>query len=64
MDGSLSLLDFTINVNNDIPIIKPFIKDIRSSIFIAGDTALPSSMKRNIILKEWNRIKARCGTTR
>jgi hypothetical protein len=62
VDGSLSLLDFNINVNNEVPIVRAHTKPIKSDIFMSGLTALPSQVKKNIIINEWNRIKRRCGS--
>jgi hypothetical protein len=61
-EGKLSLLDFTISINNDRISFSPYKKQARSDIFMSGNTALPTSMKRNVILNEWHRIKNRCET--
>jgi hypothetical protein len=53
-EGSLSLLDFTVNV------FHPYIKSIKSDIFTSGELAMPSKWKLNIISNEWKRLRSRC----
>jgi hypothetical protein len=59
-NGNLSLLDFSLNTSQGSPIFRPYMKIIKKDIFIHGDTAIPSNMKQNIILNEWDRLKQRC----
>ena len=62
-DGVLSLLDFKLCVSGQSPSIQPYNKTFKSSIFVAGDTALPSRTKRKILTNEWRRLRNRCQTT-
>jgi hypothetical protein len=59
-DNTLSLLDFSLSCTDNGLIFQPFKKAIRSDIFLSGKTALPTSMKRNVIINEWKRIRDRC----
>jgi hemolysin-activating ACP:hemolysin acyltransferase len=61
-DGSISLLDFNINVNGDVPILKPYTKTIKSDIFVSASSAIPDQLKRNIIINEWKRLRERCAS--
>jgi hypothetical protein len=59
-DLSLSLLDFTIQIKDGSTSFQPYTKIARSDIMFNGGTALPKSMKDNIIRNEWTRINSRC----
>jgi hypothetical protein len=59
-NGCLSLLDFTLQIHNGKISTSPYIKPIKSDLFMHGNTALPSSTKMNIITNEWERIKSKC----
>lgn len=59
-DGSLSLLDFTVNVSGENPVFHPYTKSIKSTIFTSGESAMPTRWKRNIISNEWKRLRSRC----
>jgi hypothetical protein len=57
---SLSLLDFTITLQDGSASIKPFTKRARTDIMMNGQTALPENTKNNIVINEWHRITRRC----
>jgi hypothetical protein len=59
-NGKLSLLDFWVKIENGTLQHGFYRKAARSSVMFSGDAALPTSMKRNTILNEWNRIKSKC----
>jgi hypothetical protein len=62
LDGSLSLLDFKINVRSELPTLSAYTKEVKSNIFITNDTAIPTCWKRRIIMNEWRRLRNRCST--
>ena len=60
-DNSLNLLDFNIKFNNGTtPIFSFYKKSALRNIFLHYNSALPTSMKQNVISNELNRIKNRC----
>jgi hypothetical protein len=59
-EGTLSLLDFQVNVNEELPKFGVYMKSVRSDIFTSGITALPTQMKQKIIMNEWRRLRSRC----
>ena len=63
LDGSLSLLDFKINVRSEHPTLSAYTKEVKSNSFITNDTAILTSWKRRIIINEWRRLRSRCNTT-
>lgn len=63
IDNALSILDFTVRVNNGMLNYTFFRKAARKNTFVHQRTALPDSQKANIIKNEINRIQTRCTTT-
>ena len=57
---NISLLDFTMTINNGKVGFEPYTKPARSSVMFHGTTALPTIMKNNVIQNEWFRIKDKC----
>jgi hypothetical protein len=62
-DGSLSLLDFNLSLTENGPRFLPFTKPSKKNIFMAGDTALPATVKQRIVVNEWNRLRDRCSSS-
>jgi hypothetical protein len=62
-DGMLSIFDFTVDIRGENPVFKSFTKPTRTDVFVSGTTALPTQLKRNIIINEWRRIRDKCATT-
>jgi predicted GIY-YIG superfamily endonuclease len=60
VDGKLSLLDFTLDISEGEPRFHPYMKPIRSDVFMAAQTALPTNTKFNSIANEWKRISNMC----
>jgi hypothetical protein len=63
-DNSLSLLDFTVLIQEGVAAIQPFTKRARSDMMMNGQTALPEKAKNNIVINEWQRIMKRCDNSR
>jgi len=59
-DSSLSLLDFNLKIQDGVITTAPYTKKVKTNVMFAGDTALPTNMKHNIILNESDRIRFRC----
>lgn len=62
-ENALSLLDFTIKINKSGECqYKFYKKSALKDIFVHYESALPNTLKENVIMNEYNRISDRCTT--
>jgi hypothetical protein len=59
-NGSLSLLDFTIKIDNGNPIFSFYQKPCRKPVFVHATSGIPKHHMQNIVNNELSRIGSRC----